>query len=372
VMIRQALSAGSAHAMMVVTPGNGASFQWRATTGNSMSQSQVTGVSAPYWVKLVRSGNSFSGYISPDGGTWRQVGVTQSIPMANPVYAGLAVTAHNNSTLCTSAFDNVWSTAPAGTWHDQDIGSVGQAGSASWTNSPFAVAGSGPDIWGNADAFNYTYLTATGNCTVIARVTSVPATDPWAKAGVMLRQSLTADSIHGMMVITPGNGASFQWRSTSGGSMSSSQVTGVSAPYWVKLVRSGNGFSGYISADSNTWRQVGATQTITMTDPVYAGLAVSAHNNSSLCTATFDNVTAPGWPGATTFPPTLGWVSAGGNLTLSWVLANAGFTLQWRTNLTLGTWENLASPVPQMVGSQWQISLPVSADTQAWFYRLAE
>jgi fibronectin type 3 domain-containing protein len=301
VMIRQTLSAGSAHAMMVVTPGNGASFQWRPTTAGPMSSSQVTGVSAPCWVKLVRLGNSFSGYMSADGGTWSQVGATQTITMTGAVYVGLPVTAHNNTNLCTSTFDNVWSTAPAGPWQHQDIGSVGQAGSASYSNSPFTVAGSGSDIWGNSDAFHYAYLTVTGDCTIIARVTSVQNTDPWAKAGVMIRQTLSAGSAHAMMVMTPGNGASFQWRPTSGGSMSFSQVTDVSAPYWVKLVRSGKSFSGYTSADGNIWSQVGATQTIPMTNTVYAGLAVTAHNNSSLCMAMFDNVTTPGWPTST--PP---------------------------------------------------------------------
>jgi hypothetical protein len=70
--------------------------------------------------------------------------------------------------------------------------------------------------------------------------------------------------------------------------------------------------------------------------------------------------------------PTIQWASAGTNMTLSWPLANAGFTLQWHTNLTLGSWTNVTSPVPQIVGSQWQLSLPVSASTPARFYRLVK
>ena len=61
---------------------------------------------------------------------------------------------------------------------------------------------------------------------------------------------------------------------------------------------------------------------------------------------------------------------AGTNLTVSWPLANAGFTLQSRTNLTLGNWVNLASPAPQIVGSNWQVSLPIAASNLSTFYRL--
>jgi poly(hydroxyalkanoate) depolymerase family esterase len=73
-----------------------------------------------------------------------------------------------------------------------------------------------------------------------------------------------------------------------------------------------------------------------------------------------------------TYSPTIQLASAGTNLTLSWPVANAGFTLQWRTNLNLGSWANVTSPVPQIVGNQWQFSLPVSASTPARFYRLVK
>jgi hypothetical protein len=60
---------------------------------------------APYWLQLVRTGNTFTGFASADGVTWNQVG-TITVTMAGNVQAGLAVTAHNNTTLNTSTFDN--------------------------------------------------------------------------------------------------------------------------------------------------------------------------------------------------------------------------------------------------------------------------
>ena len=60
-----------------------------------------------------------------------------------------------------------------------------------------------------------------------------------------------------------------------------------------------------------------------------------------------------------------------GDVTLSWPLANAGFTVQSRTNLATGDWVNVTSPAPQIVGAQWQVTLPLSANGAA-FYRLVK
>jgi alpha-L-arabinofuranosidase len=65
--------------------------------------------------------------------------------------------------------------------------------------------------------------------------------------------------------------------------------------------------------------------------------------------------------------PTINGSFLGGNLTLSWPLASAGFTLVSRTNLVSGTWV-MVSPTPQIVGNQWQVTLPISGNAQ--FFRL--
>ena len=65
---------------------------------------------------------------------------------------------------------------------------------------------------------------------------------------------------------------------------------------------------------------------------------------------------------------TINAVMAGGNLTISWPVAAAGFTLQSRTNLISGSWQAVPSPAAQIVGSQWQITIPNTGGTE--FYRL--
>jgi beta-galactosidase len=71
-----------------------------------------------------------------------------------------------------------------------------------------------------------------------------------------------------------------------------------------------------------------------------------------------------------TSSPSIGLAVTDTNLTISWPLACAGFVLQSRTNLVLGDWENVASPVPQVVNGQWQIPLPLPASAISTFYRL--
>ena len=150
------------------------------------------------------------------------------------------------------------------------------------------MVGSGADIGGGSDQFQYAYQTVTGDATIIARVASVQNTSGWAKAGVMIRETLNADSKNAMMAVTPGNGLDFQRRRTTGGGTNRTTVSGA-APRWVKLVRAGTTFTGYQSTDGVTWVQVVSTS-FSMSTNAYIGLAVTSHNNSALCTSVMDSV----------------------------------------------------------------------------------
>ncbi len=68
--------------------------------------------------------------------------------------------------------------------------------------------------------------------------------------------------------------------------------------------------------------------------------------------------------------PTLTSSAAANNLTLSWPLTSAGFTVQSRTNLIVGNWVSVPSPAPQIIGGQWQVTLPTVVGTPLTFYRL--
>src|SRR5438445_625852 len=75
VMIRETTDPGSAYVFVFITPGNGVNMQYRASTGaNGVQLAGVNGLVAPYWVQVMRSGNTFTGFTSADGVTWTQIG----------------------------------------------------------------------------------------------------------------------------------------------------------------------------------------------------------------------------------------------------------------------------------------------------------
>jgi len=301
VMFRDSSLANAPFADVVVTPGNGVDFQWRASQGGQPGSINLAGFTAPLWVQLVRSGNDFTASYSTDDINWNQIGTTQTIAMNSSALVGLAVTAHNNAVINTAAFTNV-SVLPVN-WADMDIGAVGRPGNAyqDTTAGTWTVAGGGADIWGTADAFHYVYLPLAGDGWIFAQVTSVSPTDVWAKAGVMIRETLDANSRHAMVVVTSQQGVSFQRRISTGGSSVSDTLAGVLAPYAIYLERVGDTFNAWGTADYVNYDYLG-TDTIPMTSQVYIGLAVTSHNNSLLNTALFDSVSTSldsgGAPGA--------------------------------------------------------------------------
>jgi regulation of enolase protein 1 (concanavalin A-like superfamily) len=169
-----------------------------------------------------------------------------------------------------------------------DAGDVGWPGSAGQASGTYTVVGSGVDIWNNADSFHYVYRGVSGDFTNVVRVVTLQNTDPWAKAGLMIRGNLNQNSMNALIAITPQNGALFSFRTDAGAASHSSAGSGT-APYWVKLVRTGNLFTGYSSPDGANWNQVGSTN-LPMSANAFLGLAVTAHNNTKTNTATFDNL----------------------------------------------------------------------------------
>ncbi len=177
-----------------------------------------------------------------------------------------------------------------GQFSDLDIGSPGTPGSFTANAGTFTVSGSGSDIFGSVDQFNYAYQTATGDFTIIAHVDSQTGTDVWAKAGVMVRASTADDAAFAGVFATPGHGVAMIIRTASGvGTADLGQVAD-NVPVWVKLQRAGNTFTGSASADGINWTQV-STKDIGMTGAVTAGLAVTSKRETTLNTATFDSVT---------------------------------------------------------------------------------
>jgi len=177
-------------------------------------------------------------------------------------------------------------------WNTQDIGNVNFAGSACYSNGVFSLAASGGDIWDYSDEFRYTYRTITGDGEILARIVTMDNSDEWNKAGVMIRESLAPGSRHAMVVMSSAKGATFQYRpSTDGLSLEEKVVTDIAPPYWVKIVKAGSLYSGFVSPDGVQWTPMGEAIDIGFGTnvPVYAGLALTSHNINQVTNATVDS-----------------------------------------------------------------------------------
>jgi uncharacterized repeat protein (TIGR03806 family) len=188
-----------------------------------------------------------------------------------------------------------FATAQTPTLTGRDVGAVQAAGSFTVSGSTFTVRGSGSDIWYSNDDFFFAYTTLNGDGVITARVASLSNTNAWAKAGVMMRESLNANARFGFALVTPGNGSTFQYRTTTGGNAAPEGVGATSsAPYWVRVQRQGTTVRGYLSPDGVTWTLRNSATLSNLTASLFVGLAVTAHNDGTLATATFDNVSISG------------------------------------------------------------------------------
>ena len=175
-------------------------------------------------------------------------------------------------------------------WSDADIGNVGVSGDASFLNGGYNLLASGSDIWENADAFHFASRTLSGDGSIVARVVSVQYTDPWAKAGVMLRENDSAGAKYVFLGVTGQGGSVLQSRATTDGASASADGPEAKLPHWLKLIRNGNLFSGYVSADGTNWITASSVTNV-LNKNLAIGLALTAHNNSVLNSTLFDHVT---------------------------------------------------------------------------------
>lgn len=289
-MFRETLEIDSANVGLWVQADNTVTLGFRdAVTGQYSATTLVAG-SSVLWLKLVREGEQYSGYYSLDGATWVLVAQVSN-SLADLLEVGLVVASNNPSVLCTADFSEVAiTTNNNGIFTSAiNIGTPALSGSFAYHLGTYEIEGGGNDISGGSDNFFFASQLRDGDSEIVARVDRVENTDTWAKAGIMYRETLDANSKNVALVVRPDGAIHLQTRSSTGGGTGSSSVGMVTPETWIKLVRSGNNFDAYYSGDGVTWTYI-TTKTISMAAQVEVGLAVTSHKDSVLCTAIFSNV----------------------------------------------------------------------------------
>jgi YD repeat-containing protein len=281
---------------------------------------------------------------------WSNTSITVTIPtgaVSGPLLVSVAPTMNDSNAVNFT----VTSQPLPGGWLDQDVGAVGQVGSATYSGGVFTVSGSGQGLFYSADQFHFVYQPLLGDGTIVARVATQTGTSS-PPAGVMIRETLNTGATSAFVGYRSST-ILFIDRTSTGASSSYQTGSGGALPYWVKLVRSGGTFTGYASTDGVTWVQVGTTQTISMAQNVYVGLAVSSDVNTSLSTATIDHTTfTPGpTPNVTTLSPYSGGVGTSVTITGTDFGTTGSVTFNSVSAASITSWTNtqIVAKVPSTI-----------------------
>lgn len=106
VMARESRAAGSKFADVLVTPDKGAEMQWRTEAGGDAQTTDQTPSPAPFWVRLVRAGDTLTGYVSLDGRHWQPRGKA-TVALSEDILLGLCVTSHRSDAITEAVVDSV-------------------------------------------------------------------------------------------------------------------------------------------------------------------------------------------------------------------------------------------------------------------------
>lgn len=134
-------------------------------------------------------------------------------------------------------------------------------------------------IGGTYDHFRIAWKPLRGDGSIVARIDSIVEIDPNAMAGVMIRWDLEQTSQNVALLVTAGNGISFQYRREEDGPTEQTVLPGPVPPYWVKLAREGETITAQCSPDGVVWSSVtgdaGTSSVVMPATKAFVGLTVA-------------------------------------------------------------------------------------------------
>ncbi|HRK30380.1 MAG TPA: glucoamylase family protein [Tepidisphaeraceae bacterium] len=286
IMMRSSTNADAAFAAVVLTPSSGVQFRVRLTDGDTSAASSIGGITAPRWVRLVKTGNNIAGFWSTDGITWNTVGSPQAIALGGSPRIGLAVTSRNVLTPTTAVFSNVSYLLPEG-YAINDLGSPGVAGSAAFdpVTQAFEVTGGGTGVGGTGDqlAFLNRNLTGGGTVTALVDASAVGA----GAASIMIRGAATGGAAFASVSLGAGS-VRFDWRATAGASAAGVSIAAASATLWLRIVQTSSTVAAYTSQNGVAFTQIGQTQPLVMPSAsAITGGAVASGSSGTAVSAIF-------------------------------------------------------------------------------------
>jgi ABC-type transport system involved in multi-copper enzyme maturation permease subunit len=184
VMVKRDAQPGSAYAAVLLTGGHGVRMQYNFT-GDVAGGAGPAPATQPRWLRLVRTGATFTGYESADGSSWTQVGSARLTGLPATAEVGMFVTSPPEQTYeehvgalsgdftrtrASAVFDNVsvLGQAPAGAWSQDAVS--GNPSSVSRSGDTFTLMGSGniaPNTADSGGAIEHTLVGTFAGLTVL-------------------------------------------------------------------------------------------------------------------------------------------------------------------------------------------------------------
>jgi fibronectin type 3 domain-containing protein/regulation of enolase protein 1 (concanavalin A-like superfamily) len=231
-------------------------------------------------------------------GAWEVVGTvaanvssfTDTTASASTTYT-YAVFAVNNGGSSQGPTATV--TTPAGSSYSLTSFNIGQLQSNGSTTvlvdgRDYDVQFAGSQVAGTSDNFRFLYTQFTGDFDVRMRIVSMQNTNATAAAGIMARATLDANSALVFANVKPGGGHRTTVRAAANASATHTADHGNTwFPTWVRLVRSGNTFTQFFSANGTTWTQA-SVQTVSLPQTVFLGIAGFSRVSGTMATSIRD------------------------------------------------------------------------------------
>ncbi len=190
-------------------------------------------------------------------------------------------------------------------WRTEQVRSSGSSYSES--DGVLTVTGEGANVWNANDEFHIVYSTITGDFDLKIKVDEQQNTDPWAKAGIMVRNNFNQQAYNNgycIVAVTPGNGYCFQRDSNEDGYLDYNTNAGITSyPCYLRLKKEYNiatssyVYSGYYSADGDSWTMIDSVTLEYASAVQNAGMFVSSLSDGTQCTVEFDYIRG-GWDSA--------------------------------------------------------------------------
>ena len=294
---------------LAVNPAGTVSFYIYGSGGYQFNFTTTQAVNDGQWHTIMaeRSGGT-NGYIYIDGILAASAsGASQSLTGTINTYIGRDVRNLNNTfngqidevaiftrALATNQIAQLSNTnrylLPA-QWSSNAVGTVATETTATYFSKAFTVGGAGAGIATNSDSFSFVSLPLTNSLTITAQIGSLQTNGTAPLAGVMVRSGTNAGAVFAFMGLTSTNSAKWIYRSTSNSISSSTTFTNLPLPYWVRLVRSTNTFTGFVSSNGTAWVQSASVTLTNLATNALVGLAVSSGVSNVLDEAVFNSVT---------------------------------------------------------------------------------